>query len=36
MASQLKKQLMDLKQEVGDTDGRYPELMTVRQQYWDR
>jgi arylsulfatase A-like enzyme len=36
IASQLKQQLLELKQEVGDTDERYPELMTVRQQYWDR
>jgi len=33
---QIKQQLLDLKREVGDTDERYPELMSISQQYWDK
>lgn len=35
ITNQLKKELLELKEEIGDTDERYPELMQVRQQYWD-
>lgn len=31
----LKSELLRLKQEIGDTDERYPELMEVRRKYWD-
>ena len=31
----LKAELLQLKQEIGDTDEKYPELMKVREQYWD-
>jgi len=30
----LKSQLLALKQEIGDTDERYPELMKVRKAFW--
>jgi len=30
----LKKRLLELKEQYGDTDAKYPELMKVRQQYW--
>ncbi len=30
----LKARLIDLKREYGDNDGRYPELMRVRQAHW--
>ena len=32
---QLKKQLLALKDEVGDTDEQYPELMRVRELAWE-
>jgi arylsulfatase A-like enzyme len=31
----LKRQLLDLKQRVGDADGLYPALMQVRREHWD-
>jgi arylsulfatase A-like enzyme len=31
----LKAELLRVKKEIGDTDEKYPELMKVRQQYWD-
>ena len=31
----LKTELLRLKEELGDTDEKYPELMKVREQYWD-
>jgi N-acetylglucosamine-6-sulfatase len=34
ITSRLKAELLQLKQEIGDTDDKYPELMKVRQQYW--
>ncbi|MGI9173761.1 MAG: sulfatase family protein [Rhodothermales bacterium] len=30
----LKEQLLELKEEVGDTDEKYPALMDVRAEYW--
>lgn len=33
---ELKEELLRLKEELGDTDEKYPELMKVRQQYWAR
>ena len=35
IAKQLKKELLDLKNEVGDRDEKYPELMKVRARYWN-
>ena len=32
---ELKRELLRLKQQVGDTDQQYPELMKVRQETWD-
>jgi arylsulfatase A-like enzyme len=32
---QLKEELLKLKEDVGDTDEIYPELMKVREKYWD-
>ena len=31
----LKSQLLSLKQDIGDTDERYPELMKVREKFWN-
>ena len=31
----LKKRLLELKKQYGDTDAKYPELMKVRQQHWE-
>ncbi len=33
-AEGLKKELLRLKEEFGDTDERYPELMEIRQEHW--
>ena len=33
--SELKKELLRLKKEIGDTDETYPNLMTVRSQSWN-
>jgi len=33
-AEQLKRQLLELKKEIGDTDEIYPELMAVRRKVW--
>lgn len=35
IVKQLKEELLKLKQDVGDTDEIYPELMKVRKKYWD-
>jgi arylsulfatase A-like enzyme len=35
VTKQLKTELLRLKEELGDTDEKYPELMKVREQYWD-
>jgi hypothetical protein len=32
---QLKIRLLELKEQYKDTDEKYPELMTIRQQYWE-
>ena len=32
---ELKAELLRLKQEVGDTDDKYPDLMAVRNKHWD-
>ena len=32
----LKRRLLELKAEFGDTDDKYPALMKVRQEHWDR
>ncbi|MEM7373532.1 MAG: sulfatase [Bacteroidota bacterium] len=32
----LKKQLLDLKEALGDIDEKYPALMEVRKKYWDQ
>lgn len=34
IVAELKRKLLELKQEVGDTDERYPELMSVREATW--
>jgi hypothetical protein len=34
--AELKQQLLELKEEVGDTDDQYPELMKVRDAIWDQ
>jgi arylsulfatase A-like enzyme len=34
-ARELKRRLLELKKEIGDTDEKYPELMEVRRKYWD-
>ena len=31
----LKKALLEEKKRIGDTDDKYPELMAVREKYWD-
>lgn len=35
IAKQLKTDLLKLKEETGDTDEKYPELMKVRSKYWN-
>ena len=35
IVKQLKEELLKLKEDVGDTDEIYPELMKVREKYWD-
>ena len=35
IVKQLKAELLKLKEDVGDTDEIYPELMKVREKYWD-
>ena len=35
IVKQLKAELLRLKEDVGDTDEIYPELMKVREKYWD-
>jgi arylsulfatase A-like enzyme len=35
VVTQLKTRLMELKRRIGDDDQRYPELMQVREDYWD-
>lgn len=30
----LKTELIELKEQIGDTDEKYPELMAVRKQAW--
>ncbi|MDA7511316.1 DUF4976 domain-containing protein, partial [Verrucomicrobia bacterium] len=35
VAKQLKQELLQLKNELGDRDEKYPELMKVREQYWN-
>ena len=32
---ELKARLLELKEELGDPDEKYPELMKVREEYWD-
>lgn len=32
---ELKKELLGMKEEIGDTDEKYPELMEVRKKYWN-
>ena len=34
VVKELKAELLRLKEELGDTDERYPELMKVRRKYW--
>jgi arylsulfatase A-like enzyme len=34
--AQLKAELLRLKEQVGDTDEKYPELMAVRDQHWNK
>ena len=34
VVKQLKSQLLHLKEELGDADEKYPELMKVREKYW--
>jgi hypothetical protein len=31
----LKAELLRVKQEIGDTDEKFPELMQVRTQHWN-
>jgi arylsulfatase A-like enzyme len=33
--AKLKSELLRMKEQIGDTDERYPELMHVRRKYWD-
>ncbi len=33
--AKLKKRLLELKKECGDTDEKYPKLMKVRERYWN-
>jgi len=35
ITEKLKRQLLELKEEIGDTDAPYPELMQVRERYWN-
>ena len=35
VAKELKAELLRLKEQIGDTDERYPELMKVRSETWD-
>lgn len=35
VVKELKAELLRLKKQVGDTDEKYPELMAVREKYWD-
>ena len=35
IVKELKAELLSLKEDVGDTDEIYPELMRVREKYWD-
>jgi len=35
VVKKLKKELLRLKKELGDTDEQYPELMEVRKKYWN-
>lgn len=34
IVQQLKKQLLELKSQIGDTDDRYPELVEINARYW--
>ena len=34
ITGELKRQLLELKEKNGDTDEKYPELMTVRENAW--
>ena len=36
MLKRLKRRLLELKQEYGDLDEGYPELIKVRQSRWDK
>lgn len=35
VTGKLKSELQRIKEQIGDTDERYPELMQVRRKYWD-
>ena len=35
IVKQLKEELLKLKEDLGDRDEIYPELMRVREKYWD-
>jgi hypothetical protein len=35
VAKQLKQDLLQLKDDLGDRDEKYPKLMKVREQYWN-
>ena len=35
VADQLKQELLELKNDLGDRDEKYPELMKVRERYWN-
>ncbi len=34
VAERLKEKLLQIKEDIGDTDEKYPQLMDVRRQYW--
>ena len=36
VVDRLKKRLLELKKKLGDTDAKYPELMSRREQHWDK
>ncbi len=35
VAKELKARLLQIKEELGDTDEKYPELMRIREKYWN-
>ena len=36
IVKKLKEDLLKLKEETGDTDEKYPELIEVRENYWNQ